>query len=443
MNCDRARGNIIAYLKGELTESKKVLFEEHLARCPACRRELESGRRLLSWTEAASEQAVVKKVESVIESAIKARASAIHLDSLNDNSLRVRYRIDSALQDAVFIDSVQRSGVIARIKMMADLEASETLVFQEGRMPWKQDGLEFTILVSACPFAFGEGIVLRLLDRNAPLLGLEKLSFCPEHLQAMRGLVKHSGGIFFTTGPTGSGKTTTLYSLLLEFNRPEVKIVSIEDPVEYTIDGVSHSQVRAKDGYTFAVALRSLLRQDPDVIMIGEIRDVEVAELALMAATTGHTVLSQLHTNTAIGSVQRLRDVGVENYLIAGGITGALNQRLVGRTCKSCKKRVVSVSPAMHALKITESDLQSHEVLIGTGCESCRGTGRRGRLPIYELWLPDQTQREMIGQGDLCEDLLTAAKERGFKPILDDARRKVLDGLTTAEECIQALGTSG
>lgn len=439
MNCEQARTEIIAYLKGELTEDQKTKLEEHLARCPACRHELEGARRLLSWTEAASEQAVVKKVEDIIDNAIKSKASDIHFEGQRGNTLRVRYRIDGVLHDVMSIDPAERMGVIMRIKMMADVDTSVVSAPQDGRMPWKFDGQDYDIRVAFCPFVYGEGIVMRILDKSVVLIGLEKIYLYPDHLQALKELVHQPTGMFINAGPTGSGKTTTLYSILMEINNPGTKIMTIEDPVEYILKGVNHSQIHKKAGYTFASAIRSFFRHDPDVIMVGEMRCFEDVGLAMEAAITGHLVLSTLHTNDAIGVIQRLRDMEVENYVISAALLGAMNQRLVRRVCSECKERVLEVTPALRALKITENDLKAHEVFKGKGCEMCLGTGYRGRAAIYELLVIDRHIREMIGEGVPAEEILNAALANGFMPIKEDARRKVLDGLTTAEESLRVL----
>lgn len=439
MNCDQARTEIIAYLKNELSEERKEHIEEHLARCPACRHELEGARRLLSWTDAASVQSVITKVEDIIDAAIRSKASDIHIESQRDNTLNVRYRVDGVLHDAVNIDATQRTGVITRIKMMADVDASLTSVPQDGRMPWKLDDQDYDIRVSFCPYAHGEGIVMRILDRSIPLLGLDNIYLYPDHIKTIKDLVHQPMGMFFTSGPTGSGKTTTLYSILIELNSPAVKIMTIEDPVEYTIKGVNHSQVCKKEGFTFATGLRSFLRQDPDIIMVGEMRYTEAAAIACEAALSGHMVLSTLHTDDAISIIQRLRDMEIENYLIAATLIGALNQRLVRRVCPVCRERMVEVTPALRALKITESDLADHEVFKGKGCEACMGTGYKGRTAIYELLVIDRHLREMIGEGANCEELLQTAIAEGFMPMASDARRKVLDGITSAEEALRML----
>ncbi|MCE5322557.1 Flp pilus assembly complex ATPase component TadA [bacterium] len=439
MNCEQARTEIIAYLKGELSEDQKTKLEEHLARCPACRHELEGARRLLTWTEAASEQAIVKKVDDIIDNAIKSKASDIHFESQRDNTLRVRYRIDGVMHDIMSIDSAERIGIVTRIKMMADVDTSETRIPQDGRMPWKLGSRDYNIRIAFCPFTLGEGIVMRMLDKRSPLLGLDKIYIYQDHLQTLKDLLHQPMGMFFTSGPTGSGKTTTLYSTLLELNKPEVKIMTIEDPVEIMIPGVNHSQICKKNGFTFATALRSFFRHDPDVIMIGEMRCMEDAAISMEAAISGQMVLSQMHTNDAIGVIQRLRDMGIESYVISAALLGAMNQRLVRRVCPDCKERVLEVNPALKMLKITENDLKSHEVFKGKGCDKCHGTGYRGRAAIYELLVIDRHLREMIGEGAPCDELLQAAISNGFMPIREDARRKVLDGLTTAEESLRVL----
>jgi len=444
MQCDQARTEIIAYLKDELSKDKKDRLEEHLARCPNCRHELEGARRLLSWTDAASEQAVVKQVEDIIDRAIKSSASDIHFDPLRDNSLLVRLRIDGVLHEVARIDAAQRNGVITRAKMMADMDVSETHLPQDGRMRWKVGETDHDIRVNCTPFVYGEGMVMRILDQTNVVVGLDKLGLCEDHLQAVRQLITHPTGMVFVSGPTGSGKTTTLYSMLQEVASPTVKVMTIEDPVEYTLEGVEHAHVYTKIGFTFAGALRSFLRHDPDVIMVGDIRDYETAALVTEAAISGHMVLSSLHTNDAVGVIQRLRDMGIDDFMIAASLVGAVSQRLVRKVCQSCKIRLTAddYDPALAMLGISPDELAACEVYIGQGCEVCRNTGYRNRTALYEVLSIDRDLSAMIGEHAPVNEILEAARGKGFASLAEDAKRKVLAGLTTPREALRVLSHS-
>ncbi len=441
MNCEQARTEIIAYLKGELDKDKKKRLEEHLIRCPNCRHEVEGARRLLTWTEAASQEAIVSCVEEIIDNAIKGSASDIHFEVANDNSLVVRYRIDGVMQEAARLDSVQRYGVITRVKMMADMDVEETRIPQDGRIMWKLDDREYDLRAHCCPFFFGESIVLRILDKSSVMVDLERLGFSKDHLEAIDRMIRLPSGMFLTGGPSGSGKTTTLYSILLRLNAPECKIMTIEDPVEYLIRGANQAQVNKRIGFTSAMALRSFTRQDPDVIMAGEIRDAETASLLMQAAITGHFVLSQLHTNDAIGVIQRLRDMGIEDVLISGSLVGVEAQRLVRKPCKECAKPVdVKPSdPLMTYFGITAADIKKGGIMRGEGCKACRNTGYKHRIGVYEVLEVDRGLREMIGAGASMADILEAALAKGFKTTKDDARDKILAGQTTPEEAFRVL----
>lgn len=280
---------------------------------------------------------------------------------------------------------------------------------------------------------------MRIHDSSIPLPRLDTICLYPDHLKSIKNLIHQPHGLFITSGPTGSGKTTSLHSILIELNNPSVKIMTIEDPVEFIIDGVNHTQVCKKEGFSYSVALRSFLRQDPDIIMAGGIRDIEVAAILSDAVITGHLVLSSLHTVNAIAVVQYLRDIGMEDYTISAVLIGALNQRLVRCICPACKERVTEATPALRVLRITDDDIAATELFKGKGCEACHGTGYKGRGAIYELLTIDANLREMIGRGASCEELLQVAIANDYMPMADDARRKVLDAMTTAEEVIRVL----
>lgn len=441
MHCDQAQTEIIAYLKGELGEGKKERLEEHLARCPNCRHELEGARRLLAWTDAASEEAVAKSVEKIMDTAISDCASDIHIESQRDNTLLVRVRIDGVLHEVARIDASMRNGIIARLKMMGEMDVSQTSLPQDGRIPWTFEGRNFDVRINITPFVYGEGIVMRILDQSDVMLGLDQLTFFEDHLKAVREMIHRPTGLVFVSGPTGSGKTTTLYSMLKELTSPAVKVMTIEDPVEYVLPGVEHAQVVKKIGFTFPVALRTFMRRDPDVIMVGDIKDYETMAIAIEAAITGHMVLSSLHTNDAAEVIQRLRDIGIEDFLIAATLAGTVNQRLARKVCPSCKTRLTpeSQDSAMAALGITKDDLATHEVYTGAGCEACRNTGYRGRVALYEVLTIDRDLSAMIGEHATTSEIIEAAKPKGFMTMAEDGKRKILAGMTTPGEALRVL----
>lgn len=443
MNCDLARTEMIAYLKGELGEDGKKRLEEHLARCPTCRHELEGARRLLSWTEAASEEAVVKAVEEVIDTAIPANASDIHWEPQRDNTLLVRYRVDGVMHEAARFDSTLRHGIVNRIKMMAEMDTSETRIPQDGRLPWKRHGddKEYDVRVSSAPYVHGEGLVMRILDRSYVMIGLDRLGFREDQMSTLLEIARSPNGLLLLSGPTGSGKTTTAYSLLSHIVSPAIKVLTVEDPVEYLLTGTNQVQVHKAAGLTFAAAVRTFLRHDPDVIYCGEIRDYETAQVLVQAAITGHLVISSLHTTDALQTTTRLADIGVEPFLVGATLIGAVAQRLVRTVCKECKAPVQPspTSPAMKFLGITESDLESHTVCQGEGCDTCRKTGYRGRTGVFEVLKVDRELASMIVERRPLPEMLDLARSRGFVTMREDAKRKVLDGVTTAEEACRVL----
>lgn len=441
MNCDSARTEIIAYLKNELEAGKRKRLEEHFAKCPECRKELEQARRLLTWTEAASDEAVVGKVEEVINNAIAAGASDIHFESQRDDTLLVRQRVDGVLHEVARADSPQRTGILARMKMLADLNVADTSLPQDGRFRWTFREKAFDLRVNCIPYVYGEGIVIRILDTSSVLVGMDKLGFYPEHEQALDNLLHQPNGQIIVSGPTGSGKTTTLYSLLQKLVSPDRKLMSVEDPVEYILPGVNQIHINVRTGLTFPVVLRSFLRHDPDIIMVGETRDLQTAEIATQAAITGHLVLSQLHTNDAPSVITRLTDMGVEPYLIAATLLGAVSQRLARKVCGNCGEEIEADldSPAVKFLGITDWDLKEHKLRRGKGCEACRFTGHKGRVGLYEILTIDPEIRALIANGVTGTELTEAARARGFLDMRADAKRKVLDGIIPADEAFRVL----
>ncbi len=441
MNCDSARTEIIAYLKNELEAGKRKRLEEHFAKCPECRKELENAQNVLSWTEAASDESVVKLVTDTINSGIMSGASDIHIEPQPDDSLTVRHRVDGVLREAAQIPAVSRRGFITRLKMLAEVNAAETRLAQDGRIPVRLNDKNFDLRASFIPFVYGEGIVMRILDRSSVLIGMDRMGFYPEQIQSLDNMIHQPNGLVIVCGPTGSGKTTTMYSMMMELVKPEAKLMSVEDPVEYILPGVNQVQINPRAGLTFPVAMRAFLRHDPDVIMVGEIRDLETGSIAVQAAVTGHLVLSQVHTNDAPSAVVRLMDCGIEPFLIASTIRGVLSQRLARKVCGNCGEDIDADAndPAVRFLGITEWDLKEHRIKRGKGCEACRHTGFRGRTGVYEILTIDSELRALISNGASGPELAEAARSRGFLDMRADAKRKVLDGIVPPEEALRIL----
>ncbi len=357
---------------------------------------------------------IVKLVNTLFMEAIAGKASDIHV-SPYENGLEVRYRIDGILQVATTIPRKYQAAIISRIKIMADLDIAERRVPQDGRIKLKSDNREYDIRVATTPTVFGEGAVMRILDKSSIQVSIEEIGFDPKTLQKWLGLLARSNQVILVTGPTGSGKTTTLYASLNHVKSPELKLISIEDPVEYQLAGIDQIQVNSKINMTFAAALRSILRQDPDVIMVGEIRDGETAEIAVQSALTGHLVLSTLHTNDAPSAITRLIEMEVEPYLISSSVAGILAQRLVRKLCE-CKKQ------------------DAEGTWQPVGCELCRGTGYKGRIALIELLIMSDTIRELIQAKADASKIREQALKEGMYTIRSDGMRKIKLGLTTEDE---------
>src|SRR5438552_14233651 len=382
----------------------------------------------------AFEAPVIRLVNLLVESAIAAEASDIHIEPFED-TLRVRYRIDGILFDQESPPRRLRDAVTSRIKLMAEMNIAERRLPQDGRIRVTVPGRRVDIRVSTIPTVHGESIVMRLLDRSSVFLALEKLGFAPGTLRHFESLIKRPHGIVLVTGPTGSGKTTTLYGALDKINLPDRKIITVEDPVEYQLKGVNQIPVKPKIGLTFATGLRHIVRQDPDVILIGEIRDLETAEIAMQAALTGHPVSSTLHTNDAPGAITRLQDMGVEAYLVASVLEGVLAQRLVRRICTACRVPDTPSAADLEALGIEGA--ADRQLYRGRGCDECRGTGYRGRTGIYELFPITDEARSLILRRAPTRDILRPAIEGGMVTLRMDGWLKAGEGVTTVEEILR------
>jgi general secretion pathway protein E len=382
----------------------------------------------------AFEAPVVRLVNLLIEGAISSEASDIHIEPFED-TLRIRYRIDGILYEQEAPPRRLQAAVTSRIKIMAEMNIAERRLPQDGRIRVTLHGQRVDIRVSTIPTVHGESIVMRLLQRSSVFHPLEKLGFPADTLKRFEGLIKRPHGILLVTGPTGSGKTTTLYAALDKINAPGVKIITVEDPVEYQLKGVNQIPVKPKIGLTFANGLRHIVRQDPDVILVGEIRDLETAETAIQASLTGHLVFSTLHTNDAPGAITRLQDMGVEAYLVASVLEGVLAQRLVRRICENCRVPDTPSRADLDALGIEVS----HDATLfrGKGCEECRGTGYRGRSGIYELFVLDEDARSLILRRASTRDIRQHAIQRGMATLRMDGFKRACEGQTTIEEILR------
>jgi general secretion pathway protein E len=383
----------------------------------------------------AFEAPVVRVVNLLIENAIAAEASDIHVEPFED-SLRIRYRIDGVLYDQESPPRRLQAAVTSRIKLMAEMNIAERRLPQDGRLRVSIQGRRVDIRVSTVPTVHGESIVMRLLDRTTIFLPLEHLGFAPETEAQIERLIRRPHGILLVTGPTGSGKTTTLYAALDKINAPDKKIITVEDPVEYQLKGVNQIPVKPKIGLTFATGLRHIVRQDPDVIMVGEIRDLETAEIAIQAALTGHLVFSTLHTNDAPGAITRLQDMGAEPYLISSVLTGALAQRLVRRVCQACRGPYEPDPADLLALGVSQSGA-SGPLFRGAGCTECRGTGYRGRSGIYELFTVNDDVRSLILRKAATSEIRRYAVDHGMLTLRADGWAKARAGMTTVDEVLR------
>lgn len=385
----------------------------------------------------ASEAPVIRLVNLMIARAVESRASDIHIEPF-ENRLKVRYRVDGVLREVESPPSRLSAAVISRIKIMAKLNIAERRLPQDGRIQLRAQGKEIDLRVSTVPTLWGESVVMRILDKASVVLDFEALGFSPRTLKRFLEILHLPHGIILVTGPTGSGKTTTLYTALQTLNTPERKILTVEDPVEYQLEGINQIQVKPQINLTFANALRSIVRQDPDVIMIGEMRDLETAGIAVQSALTGHLVLSTLHTNDAAGSVTRLLDMGVDDYLLTSTINGILAQRLVRLLCTQCREPY-SVLPELSQELRLHRFSESREITLykAVGCEQCGGTGYRGRAAIMEFLVMSDPLRRMVLKHADATVLQAEAQKEGMDTMYEDGLRKAVAGITTIEEVLR------
>ena len=381
----------------------------------------------------AEEGPVIKLVNMILLQAIKDGASDIHIEP-KEKSLIIRYRIDGILHEVLAPPKNMQLAIVSRIKILSHLDIANLRLPQDGRFRWRQDRHVVVFRVSTLPTVFGEKIVMRLLDNSDGILEFPKLGINKSMIEDFQHILHKPYGIVLVTGPTGSGKSTTIYAALKEIASPEKNVITLEDPIEYNMNAITQSQVNTKIGMTFAAGLRSILRQDPDVIMVGEIRDLETAEIAIKAALTGHLVLSTLHTNDAAGSITRLVDMGVEPFLVASAVQGVLAQRLVRSICQSCVQQYV---PNEKLLQIISGDQNGNGDITfvkGKGCDRCKGTGYKGRNGVYELLTMNDDLRQMVIDRKTNTEIALEAQKRGMKSMLQDGLEKVEKHVTTIEE---------
>lgn len=380
---------------------------------------------------------VIRLVRDIITDAIRRRASDIHFEPL-ERRFRVRYRIDGVLHEAEPPPKRLQLPVISRLKLMANISIAEKRVPQDGRIQVTVDGRALDLRVSSLPTAHGESIVMRILDAESLKLGMAELGLLPDDQAEFERQIASPDGIMLVTGPTGSGKTTTLYASLQHLNKADRKIITVEEPVEYQITGINQVPVNAAIGMTFAAALRAMLRQAPNVIMVGEIRDLETAEIAINASLTGHMVFSTLHTNDAPSAVTRLIELGARPFLVAAALRSVVAQRLVRRVCPACRKAYRPSVAELHALGLRATQAERAEFVHGVGCPACQGTGYRGRMGIFEIFLVHDGIRAMIYDNVTAARLREQARRDGMRTMREDGLRKVLAGLTTIEEVVGA-----
>ena len=385
---------------------------------------------------------IIRLVHQILEEALRARASDVHVEPMSDR-VRVRYRVDGVCYEAKSLPKDIQGAVLSRIKIMARMDISEKRKPQDGRIQVDLIGRPIDLRVSAIPATHGESIVMRILDREVALVGLEQLGFHADDHARFRKIIKRPNGIFLVTGPTGSGKTTTLYAALKELNKPNTKIITAENPIEYHLKGINQCEVRHGIGLTFARILRSMLRQAPNVILVGEIRDAETAEIAIQAALTGHLVFSTLHTNDAPSALTRLIDIGVKPFLVSTAVLAVMAQRLLRMLCPNCKAPWEPEPVKLRALGMTLEIIGDRTIYKAVGCKECRHEGYRGRKGIFEMFEMDNRMRDLTFQGASTQEIRHQARSScGMLTLRDDGVRKILDGLTSVDEVLRVAGSA-
>jgi type IV pilus assembly protein PilB len=407
--------------------------EKSTCRIPAAGKTEASADKL---KEIASCAPVVKLLNMILLRAVREKASDIHFEPF-EKDYKIRYRIDGICYDAAHPPRDLSLAISSRIKVMANLDVAENRLPQDGRIMIDIEGKAVDLRVSTLPTLYGESIVMRVLDKSVVSLSLDQIGMDEDVKLKIREIIKRPNGIFLTTGPTGSGKTTTLYSCLSEINKIDYKIITTEDPVEYDIDGIIQVAINTKIDLTFARTLRHILRQDPDIIMVGEIRDAETAEIAVQSALTGHLVFSTLHTNDSPGAVTRLVDMGVEPFLITSTVRAVLAQRLVRKICSKCKKEYKPSEPELLEFGISKEKIKGMKFYKGEGCSECNNSGYKGRTGLYELLIVNDNVRELVVKRESLAAIRNAACEAGMKTLRENGLKKVMEGITTIEEVLR------
>jgi general secretion pathway protein E len=418
-----------------VNEAEQLVGEMEAQDLQSLAHELEEPQDLLDTDD---EAPIIRLVNSLLFRAAKERASDIHIEPM-ERELLVRFRIDGVLQEIIKPPKRYQNSIVSRVKVMGQLNIAEKRLPQDGRIRIKLAGRDIDIRLSTIPCTFGERIVMRLLDKNTTLLDLQDVGMGKDTMHGMDQVIRRSHGIILVTGPTGSGKTTTLYAALSRINTPDLNILTVEDPVEYQIRGISQMAINPKIGLTFAAGLRSFLRQDPDVIMVGEIRDRETAEIAIQASLTGHLVFSTVHTNDAASAITRLVDMGVEPFLVASSLMAVMAQRLVRRVCPQCREAYRPTAEELKEVALTpEAVVRAGNPTIyrAKGCDACGGTGYRGRTGIYELLMVDDDIRQLTLKNVDSSSIKRSGVQKGMLTLLDDGARKVLAGETTLAEVL-------
>ncbi len=384
--------------------------------------------------EGADEDApIIKLVSLIIIEAIRKRASDIHLEPM-EKKYRVRYRIDGVMREQESLPKYLQANITSRLKIMAKLDIAEKRVPQDGRIQLKVENKEIDLRVSTIPTTHGESIVMRILDKASITLDIPKLGFYSDDLELVNKIINLPDGIFLVTGPTGSGKTTSLYAFLNSINTPHRKIITVEDPVEYMLGGINQVQVNPIIKFTFAAALRAMLRQAPNIVMVGEIRDLETAEIAINASLTGHLVFSTLHTNDAPGAVTRLVDMGIKPFLVASSVRAVMAQRLVRRVCKNCAAPYTPTAEEIEGMGLAEDFIKNSTFMKGRGCQECGGSGCRGRMGIYEIFMVNEEMQKLMFEGVPSSVIREAARKSGMRTLREDGLRKAAAGTTTLAE---------
>ena len=430
---------IETFYSGEVDTVESIVeeLEEDKDLAEASKGLLNDGPIDLTSAEAMADSAPVRKLLNlVLLMAIKENASDIHLEPF-ESEFKIRMKADGVLQEMVPPPKHLSFAITTRIKVMANLDIAERRMPQDGRIELSVSGHPVDLRVSVLPTLFGESVVMRVLDRGVVSLDLDKLGMDDDILRPFREIIKRPNGIILVTGPTGSGKTTTLYSALSELNEPDDKIITTEDPIEYDIEGIVQVPIDSDIGVTFASALRAILRQDPDRILVGEIRDVETAEIAIQAALTGHMVFSTLHTNDSPATVTRLRDMGVQPFLITATVEAILAQRLVRRICKDCKEEYIPDAESLADLELTSDQIVGKTFYRGSGCDKCSGSGYKGRLGLYELLIMTDELRDLVVRNASTEEIRDLARKAGMVTLRDSGMVNMFEGHTTADEVIR------